>query len=224
MSDASGAPTGSAAPASIIPYISSLTEEVQPILDDAVLWGDDEPLDTSRVVLVNNSGFLQSTEVNEQQLSYLIGLENVPAARVLAMDGSATTIVGTTVTSTELGYLSGVTSNVQTQFNALPEFGAGRTAEFNSITSGTNQGDIVMGAATPDITVYHAIHTFAFDKTFSGVPRLSLTLSVDSIPNSVLSYSIISVTTTDFTVRMFDLRDTGTFFTAIEWIAIYIPP
>ena len=75
ISDAAGAPTGSAAPASIIPFISGITEAVQPILDDAVLWADDEPLEPYGVIALYN-GFARTTNVTEEDLDFLYNIHN----------------------------------------------------------------------------------------------------------------------------------------------------
>ena len=97
-------------------------------------------LTANRLVITDNSGKLVSSEVNPSELSYLSGLEGniqeqldnkspaitgaastvvtngLTAGRVL-VSNSSQKIAVSTVTSTELSYLSGVTSSIQTQIN-----------------------------------------------------------------------------------------------------------
>jgi hypothetical protein len=77
------------------------------------------------------------------------------ASRALATDGSLN-IVTTSVTSTELGYLSGVTSALQTQLNAKADFTqtvSARTASFTAVAGDANDVIYVSGTAAITITV-----------------------------------------------------------------------
>lgn len=97
-------------------------------------------LTANRIVITDNSGKLASSEVKPNELSYLSGLEGniqdqlddksptitgaastvvdagLTAGRVL-ISNSNQKIAVSTITSTQLGYLSGVTDNIQTQIN-----------------------------------------------------------------------------------------------------------
>lgn len=75
-------------------------------------------------------------------------LAAVTASRALVSDGSGF-ISASAVTTTELGYLSGVTSSVQTQINALASGAGGWTKSGASITNTTLTDKVGIGTATP---------------------------------------------------------------------------
>lgn len=79
---------------------------------------------------------------------------NWTASRVLTTSGS--TAVTSTVTTTELGYLSGVTSAIQTQLNAKADFTqtvSARTASFTAVAADANDVIYVSGTAAITVTI-----------------------------------------------------------------------
>ena len=77
------------------------------------------------------------------------------ASRVIETDGSKN-LVSSSVTSTELGYLSGVTSAIQTQLNAKADFTqtvSARTASFTAVAGDANDVIYVSGTAAITITI-----------------------------------------------------------------------
>lgn len=77
------------------------------------------------------------------------------ASRVIETDGSKN-LVSSSVTSTELGYLSGVTSAIQTQLNAKADFTqtvSARTASFTAVAADANDVIYVSGTAAITVTI-----------------------------------------------------------------------
>lgn len=68
--------------------------------------------------LTLKAGVITNADINSAAAVTLSKLAPVTASRALASDGSGV-ISATSVTSTELGYLSGATSNLQAQINAI---------------------------------------------------------------------------------------------------------
>ena len=68
--------------------------------------------------LTIKSGAITNASINNTAAISLSKLSTITASRAIVSDGSGV-ISPSAVTSTELGYLSGVTSNIQTQINAL---------------------------------------------------------------------------------------------------------
>jgi len=128
-------------------------------------------LTASRVVVSNGGGKLDIAVTTTTEIGYVNGVtsniqtqidskqatitggattitsSNLTANRALVSDGSGK-VATNTVTSTELGYLSGVTSAIQTQLNS--KIATSVSFLSNSI------GQALTGAATPT-TRYHAI-------------------------------------------------------------------
>lgn len=79
---------------------------------------------------------------------------NWTSGRVLTTSGS--TAVTSTITTTELGYLSGVTSSIQTQLNAKADFTqtvSARTASFTAVAADANDVIYVSGTAAITVTI-----------------------------------------------------------------------
>lgn len=79
---------------------------------------------------------------------------NWTSGRVLTTSGS--TAVTSTITTTELGYLSGVTSAIQTQLNSKADFTqtvSARTASFTAVAADANDVIYVSGTAAITITI-----------------------------------------------------------------------
>lgn len=85
------------------------------------------------------SGSLTNTQINASAAIALSKLAAVTASRALVSDGSGF-VSASSVTGTELGYVSGVTSAIQTQLNARLT---------NPITT---QGDLILGGSAGSTT------------------------------------------------------------------------
>lgn len=142
---------GKLAPASVtnteLDYLSGVTSNIQAQLNGkqstitgAATTVTSTNLTTSRVLISNTSGKIAASSVTNTELGYLSGVtSNVQTQlneKQSKITGAASTITGTTlaksmalvsnsdgnvavsdITSTELGYLDGATSNIQTQLN-----------------------------------------------------------------------------------------------------------
>lgn len=86
--------------------------------------------------LTLKAGAVVDADINSSAAITLSKLAAVTASRALESDGSGV-ITASSITSTELGYLSGVTSNIQTQINALG--GANQTVATWSNADGTSK-------------------------------------------------------------------------------------
>ncbi len=84
------------------------------------------------------------------------GVPSLTASRAVATDGSGA-LTASTVTATELGYLSGVTSSIQTQINAIPA-GALVKISAQSFTSSTAVN--VNSVFTSTYRNYHIVATW----------------------------------------------------------------
>ena len=125
-------------PANITDFNSNwdtLDTEIQALKDDTI-----DGLSPNKVVVSDNAGKLSTGEITTTELNYLSGAtgniqdqlnnmdidisgaastiktDNLTSNRVVISNGDGKIAVSP-VTSTELNYLDGVTSNVQTQFN-----------------------------------------------------------------------------------------------------------
>lgn len=119
----------------------------------------------SRAVISNSSGKLGVSDVTSTELGYLDGVTSNVQTQIngkqATISGGATTITSSNltasralisnssgkvavsgVTSTELGYLDGVTSNVQTQLNA--KAASSDLDDYLPLTGGTVTGNIVL--------------------------------------------------------------------------------
>ena len=74
-----------------------------------------QPYAASKALTSNASGYISESTATTTELQ---GLHSLTASRALATDGSGILTPATT-TATELGYVSGVTSAIQTQLNAI---------------------------------------------------------------------------------------------------------
>ena len=129
-------------------YVDGVTSNIQTQLDakNASITGsattiDTETITASRALVTDGSGKVAVSDVTSTELGYLdnvtsniqtqldaknasitgsattIDTETITASRALVTDGSGKVAVSD-VTSTELGYLDNVTSNIQTQLDA----------------------------------------------------------------------------------------------------------
>ena len=138
VSDASGKIDASAVSATELGYLSGVTSNIQTQLDSkqgAVT------LTAERVVSTDANGALEASTVTKTELGYLSGVTSGIQSQINSkqdtITGAATSVVSSdltaskalvsdssgkidasSVTATELGYVSGVTSSIQTQLNA----------------------------------------------------------------------------------------------------------
>jgi len=100
LADTAGRLVLSAIPQTTLGYLSGVTSSIQAQLDSKLTAGGTSGSVTANAVVVGNSLVLQSQV----------------ASRALVLNATGN-VVSSTVTSTELGYLSGATSSVQTQLS-----------------------------------------------------------------------------------------------------------
>ncbi len=186
------------------------------------------PLALSRAVVSDGSGNLSASAVTSTEVSYLDGVTSGIQAQIdskqATLTGATTTLVASDltagrallsngsgkiavsdVTSTELGYLDGVSSNIQTQFNAKQGLNANLTA-LNTCQSGaaaalalltSTEVEILDGAdlSTAELNrvkgVTSAIQTQLDAKhpTIDSTARLNANLIADgSVDNTEFAY------------------------------------
>lgn len=106
------------------------------------------------VLPVANGGTNSSTALNNNRFvvssaGQLVEMSAVTASRVVVTDGSGLPIASGT-TTTEVGYVSGVTSAIQTQLNAK---GAGTVTSVSVTTANGVSGSVATATTTPAITL-----------------------------------------------------------------------
>lgn len=101
--------------------ISNLTSRVNTILNS-----DDTSLDQLKEIVTyikNNKTLIEGITTNKQDkitgAASTITSNNLTAGRVVITNSSGKIAVASEITTTELGYLNGVTSNIQTQFTSI---------------------------------------------------------------------------------------------------------
>jgi hypothetical protein len=127
VTDASRRVTTSAVTATELGYLSGTTAAVQPALNAKVIRAGDS--------MTGDLGFSGTNG--------LILNSGQTAARAVVTDASRR-LITTAVTATELGYVSGATSNIQAQLNAL----ASGTGTYLPLAGGTMTGDINLGTSS----------------------------------------------------------------------------
>ena len=166
VSNSSGKVAVSAVTNTELGYVSGVTSDIQTQLGDkqATITGaattiDDTDLTASRAVISNASGKVAVSAVTDTELGYLEGVTSAIQTQInnkqATITGAATTIDDSNltasravisnasgkvavsdVTDTELGYLDGVTSAVQTQLNGKLSTGGGTLTGSLSVGSG----------------------------------------------------------------------------------------
>lgn len=116
-------------------------------------------------------GSIVNADVNAAAAIALSKLATLTASRALVSDSSGV-IVPSSVTSTELGYVSGVTSSIQSQINALV-VGAGIDQLTGDVTAGPGFGSQVATIANQAITNAKVSNSAAI-----AYSKLNLTTSV----------------------------------------------
>jgi hypothetical protein len=154
-------------------------------------------LATSRAIVSDGSGKVAVSAVTSTEIGYLDGVtsaiqtqlngkqatitggattidtENLTASRALVSDGSGKVAVSA-VTSTEIGYLDGVTSAIQTQLNAKLE----------SVSSGDIDADAITGAKIADNAINSEHYT---DGSIDRVHLAADIIDGTKIANDVLN-------------------------------------
>lgn len=138
--------------------------------------------DSTTGKLIQNSG----ATLDDSNILSTVGLllTGLTASRALQTDASKN-LESSTVTSTELGYLSGVTSAIQTQFNAIkltPT--ASKTSNYSAVN-----GDLVLcnssgGTFAVTLPTATAGHRVGIKKTDSSFTTVSITGTVDGVSGS----------------------------------------
>jgi len=164
VSNGSGNVAASSVTATELSFLSGVRSAIQTQID--LIQGSTSALTANRVLISNGSGGIAVSAVNTTELGYLAGVTgsiqtqlngkqptatgtassimsaSLPSARALITDGSSK-VSASAVTSTELGYLSGLAGSVQAQLNANdPNKWGGRSAFVQSATPAGVDGDI----------------------------------------------------------------------------------
>jgi hypothetical protein len=165
VSNASGVITVSSVTDTQIGYLSNVTSDIQIQLDSkldgssgAISTVTSVDLTANRVVISNPLGKIATTNVTTTEVGYVSGVtsaiqtqidgkqatitgaattvtsSNLTASRAVTSNGSGKLDVST-VTTTELGYVSGVTSAIQTQLNGKISTSFSATPDLNSLTT-----------------------------------------------------------------------------------------
>lgn len=118
-SDASGFVTASATTSTELGYVSGVTSAIQTQIDGKISASSSDTLtnksidaDTNTITNIENADIKAGASIALNKLAA------TTVSRALVSDGSGF-VSASSVTSTELGYVSGVTSAIQTQINSL---------------------------------------------------------------------------------------------------------
>lgn len=211
ISNASGKVAVSAVTDTELGYLDGVTSAIQTQIDSkqATITGaattiDDANLTASRAVISNSSGKVAVSAVTDTELGYLDGVTSAIQTQInnkqATITGAATTIDDTdltasravisnasgkvavsAVTDTELGYLDGVTSAIQTQINGKID---GTSLNASNLDSGTVNDARLPSSISSDITGNAATATTA--AALTGDVTRSGDFTVDASGNIVL--------------------------------------
>ncbi len=156
----------------------------------AVAMSGDATIVASGALTIANSA-ITNAKVSASAAVALSKLATVTASRALASDGGGL-IVASSVTSTELGYLSGVTSSIQTQLGTyLPLAGGTMSGAINmasnkilSVTNGSNSGDAVAFNQLKYFQTVQVINAVQFSTISTGFQTTNLSASITPSSNS----------------------------------------
>ena len=182
VSDSSGKVAASAVTSTELGYVDGVTSAIQTQIDSkqATITGaattiDDADLTASRAVVSDGSGKVAVSAVTATEVGYLDGVSSaiqtqidskqatitgaattiddadLTASRAVVSDGSGKVAVSA-VTSTEIGYLDGVSSAIQTQLNAkAPLAGATFTGQVNMSDDLVVTGNLTVNGDTTTV-------------------------------------------------------------------------
>ena len=182
VSDGSGKVSASAVTATELGYVDGVTSAIQTQIDSkqATITGaattiDDADLTASRALVSDGSGKVAVSAVTATEVGYLDGVSsaiqtqidskqatitgaattiddtNLTASRAVVSDGSGKVAVSV-VTSTEIGYLDGVSSAIQTQLNTkAPLAGATFTGQVNMSDDLVVTGNLTVNGDTTTV-------------------------------------------------------------------------
>ena len=206
LSNSSGKVAVSDVTSTELGYLDGVTSSVQTQIDtkQAVITGAPSTVLSSNlsnniVVVSNSSGKLASSSVSTTSLGYLdatssiqtqidskqatitgaatsIDTENLTASRALVSDTNGKVAVSD-VTSTEIGYLDGVTSNIQTQLNTISTVPAGVVSPYAGTSAPT--GYLLCYGQTISRTTYATL--FAAIGTTYGAGDGSTTFAIPDL-------------------------------------------
>jgi hypothetical protein len=161
----------------------------------------------SKLVL---TGSIVNADVSASAAIALSKLAATTVSRALVSDGSGFVSPATT-TATEIGYVNGVTSSIQTQLNAkdaVITFSTGLTRTVNTVTVNTSQNIATLsnlttngfvktsggtGALSVDTSTYitgNQTITLSGDVTGSGTTAITTTIGAARVTNAMLAGSI----------------------------------
>lgn len=147
---------------------------------------------------LNLSSSIVNADVSASAAIALTKLAAVTASKALVSDGSGV-ITPSTVTATELGYLSGVTSSVQTQLNGKSGVGAvqSKTAAYTALTSDSYINCNATSAAFT-ITLYTAVGNAGKTLTITKTDSTFNSVTVDGSGSQTINGALTAALCTQF--------------------------
>ena len=204
-------------------YLDGVTSAVQTQIDSkqATITGaattiDSEDLTASRAVISNGSGKVAVSAVTDTELGYLDGVTSaiqtqidskqatitgaattiddadLTASRAIVSSGSGKVAVSA-VTSTELGYLDGVTSSIQTQIDSKYNYtisaadGDNTDEEKIVLTGSDSSTDAVVLEAGTGLTIARSGDKITFTNTVTDSDTVLTTEQVEDIVGAMVS-------------------------------------
>ena len=236
VSDGSGKVSASAVTSTELGYVDGVTSAIQTQIDSkqATITGaattiDDADLTASRALVSDGSGKVAVSAVTATEVGYLDGVSsaiqtqidskqatitgaattiddtNLTASRAVVSDGSGKVAVSV-VTSTEIGYLDGVSSAIQTQLNTkAPLAGATFTGQVNMSDDLVVTGNLTVNGDTTTVNSENKIIQDRFimlANAVSGAPSADVGIFFNrgTSGNAALYY--------DESVKFFTLSET----------------
>lgn len=124
---------------------------------NTLLDSDDETLDQMSEIVAytkNNKGLIDSITTSKQDkitgAATTITSSNLTASRVLVSDSNGKVAASSSITTTELGYLDGATSNLQTQITAAKNTADAKLAAADITVTVTGTGNAITAASYDD--------------------------------------------------------------------------
>lgn len=186
--NASGSLTVTSISDTLLGYLSGVTSNIQTQLN----------------AKLSSSSFIDWTVAGLQTLEPS-RLNLTTASRAVATNASGVP-VATSVTATELGYVSGVTSSIQDQINDLADGAWTQNGDGNIYRTGSNVG---IGTNDPEATL--EIQGQVRTTTSAGIAKINNTTAIDWNNGNAQSMSV-ACTATTFT----NMLDGGTYLLAVS--------